>query len=63
MNSYENPQMSYECDLTAQRDKLRADREKLISALLSAAGALELVYAYGAAEHARAVLRTIGELE
>ena len=23
MNSYENPQLSYECDLTAERDRLR----------------------------------------
>ena len=60
MNSYENLQMSYECDLTAQRDKLRADREKLFTALMSAAGALELVYAYGAAAQARTVLRELG---
>jgi len=24
MNSYENPELSYECDLTAERDRLKA---------------------------------------
>lgn len=33
MNSYENPELSYECDLTAERDRLKADRDELIEAL------------------------------
>ena len=33
MNSYEDPQMSYECDLTAQRDRLREINAELLTAL------------------------------
>ena len=32
MNSYEDPQMSYECDLTAQRDRLREALQGMVNA-------------------------------
>ena len=41
MNSYEDPQMSYECDLTAQRDRLREINAELLAALSAIAGVLE----------------------
>ena len=57
MNSYENPQMSYECGLTTQRDKLRA------TVLLYAKGALASLTqpaTYPAdVEAARSFLRTL----
>ena len=33
MNSYENEQLSYECDLTAERDRLLAENKALREAL------------------------------
>ena len=33
MNSYENPPLSYECDLTAERDRLREINKELLAAL------------------------------
>jgi hypothetical protein len=33
MNSYENPQLSYECDLTAERDRLREINKVFLAAL------------------------------
>ena len=32
MNSYENPQLSYECDLTAERDRLREALQGMVNA-------------------------------
>ena len=41
MNSYENPQLSHECDLTAERDKLREINKVLLEALQEAERAFE----------------------
>ena len=37
MNSYENPSLSYECDLTAERDRLREINKKLLATINEAA--------------------------
>ena len=38
MNSYENPSLSYECDLTAERDRLREINKELLAALIKILG-------------------------
>ena len=34
MNSYEDPHLSYECDMAHEVDRLRAQRDELLAALL-----------------------------
>ena len=36
MDSYENPALSHECDLTAERDRLREQNAELIAAIRTA---------------------------
>lgn len=47
MNSYEDPALSYECDLTAQRDRLRRQNTVMRATLTGLRGMAEIEAADG----------------